>query len=62
MATVADLLEDKDVSWAGYFEDMPSPGYMGNFSDGSTRNGGWDYVRKHRFVPPPSPLLPFTSH
>ncbi|KAK4152885.1 phosphoesterase family-domain-containing protein [Chaetomidium leptoderma] len=47
VATVADLLEDKDVTWAGYFEDMPSPGYMGNYSDGSTGNGGWDYVRKH---------------
>ncbi|KAK4242229.1 phosphoesterase family-domain-containing protein [Achaetomium macrosporum] len=47
VATVADLLEFKDVTWAGYFEDVPGPGYMGNFSDGSTGNGAWDYVRKH---------------
>ncbi len=69
VATVADLLEDKDVSWAGYFEDMPSPGYMGNHSDGSTGNGGWDYVRKHRFgffyAPPPitaQPTNPLPAH
>lgn len=48
VATVVDLLEWKNVSWAGYFEDAPSPGYMGNHSDGSTGNGGWDYVRKHK--------------
>ncbi|KAK0626346.1 phosphoesterase family-domain-containing protein [Immersiella caudata] len=45
--TVADLLESKNISWAAYMEDMPGPGFMGNYSDGSTRNGGWDYVRKH---------------
>ena len=48
VATVVDLLEDKDVTWAGYFEDVPGPGYMGNASDGSTGTDGWDYVRKHK--------------
>ena len=47
VATVADILEARDVSWAGYFEDLPGPGFMGNFSDGPTGNGTWDYVRKH---------------
>ncbi|KAK3297889.1 phosphoesterase family-domain-containing protein [Chaetomium fimeti] len=47
VATIVDLLEDKDVTWGGYFEDMPGPGYMGNASDGSTGTDGWDYVRKH---------------
>ena len=56
VATVVDLLEAKDVTWAGYFEDLPGPGYMGNYSDGSTGNGGWDYVRKHKSVVTP-PLV-----
>lgn len=43
-------MEWKNVSWAGYFEDLPSPGYMGNFSDGPTGNGAWDYVRKHKYA------------
>ncbi|KAJ9138641.1 Acid phosphatase-like protein [Pleurostoma richardsiae] len=47
VSTVADLLEFKEIPWAGYFEDMPGPGYMAMGSDGSTGNGGWDYVRKH---------------
>ncbi|KAK3941705.1 putative acid phosphatase [Diplogelasinospora grovesii] len=47
VSTVVDLLDWRDISWAGYFEDLPGPGYMGWGSDGSTRNGGWDYVRKH---------------
>lgn len=50
VATVVDLLEDKNLTWAGYFEDIPSPGYMGNASDGSTGTDGWDYVRKHKWV------------
>jgi hypothetical protein len=56
VATVVDLLEDKKVTWAGYFEDMPGPGYMGNASDGSTGTDGWDYVRKHKWV-----YSPFSS-
>lgn len=47
VSTVVDLLDWKDISWAGYFEDLPGPGYMAEGSDGSTGNGGWDYVRKH---------------
>ncbi|KAL2024116.1 hypothetical protein VTK56DRAFT_9896 [Thermocarpiscus australiensis] len=47
VSTVVDLLESKDITWAGYFEDMPGPGYMGNASDGSSGTGAWDYVRKH---------------
>ena len=50
VATVVDLLESKNISWSGYFEDMPGPGYMGNASDGSTGDGAWDYVRKHKCV------------
>ncbi|KAK3371532.1 phosphoesterase family-domain-containing protein [Lasiosphaeria ovina] len=53
--TVVDLLETKNISWAGYFEDMPGPGYMSDASDGSTGNGGWDYVRKH------NPFVSFDS-
>ncbi|KAK3344361.1 phosphoesterase family-domain-containing protein [Lasiosphaeria hispida] len=45
--TVADLLESKDISWAGYFEDLPGPGFMGNYSDGPSGKDTWDYVRKH---------------
>ncbi|KAK4246959.1 phosphoesterase family-domain-containing protein [Corynascus novoguineensis] len=55
VATVVDLLEDKNLTWAGYFEDIPSPGYMGNASDGSTGTDGWDYVRKH------NPFVTFDS-
>ncbi|KAK3314682.1 phosphoesterase family-domain-containing protein [Apodospora peruviana] len=47
VSTIVDLLDYKDVSWAGYFEDMPGPGYMGAASDGKTGNGAYDYVRKH---------------
>ncbi|KAK4667090.1 hypothetical protein QC763_306100 [Podospora pseudopauciseta] len=47
VSTVVDLLDYRNISWAGYFEDMPGPGYMGNYSDGQTGNGTWDYVRKH---------------
>ncbi|KAL1838295.1 hypothetical protein VTJ49DRAFT_2835 [Mycothermus thermophilus] len=55
VATIVDVLEDKNISWAGYFEDIPSPGYMGNYSDGSTGTDGWDYVRKH------NPFVSFDS-
>ncbi|KAM7193362.1 Phosphoesterase family domain containing protein [Naviculisporaceae sp. PSN 640] len=46
VSTVVDLLDTRDISWAGYFEDMPGPGYMGDYSDGKSK-GYWDYVRKH---------------
>ncbi|QSZ31746.1 hypothetical protein DSL72_001314 [Monilinia vaccinii-corymbosi] len=46
VTTVVDLFEDAGITWRGYFEGLPGPGYMG---EGSTaQNGkGWDYVRKH---------------
>ncbi len=50
VSTVVDLLDVKGITWRGYFEDIPGPGYMAHSSDGSTGNGGWDYVRKHKFV------------
>lgn len=50
VSTVVDLLDVKDISWKGYFEDLPGPGYMALGSDGSTGNGQWDYVRKHKCV------------
>ncbi|KGQ04061.1 putative acid phosphatase [Beauveria bassiana D1-5] len=45
VATVIDLLESKDISWAHYQEDMPYTGFEG----GSYKNsrGRNDYVRKH---------------
>jgi acid phosphatase len=49
VATIVDLLEAKNISWAGYFEGIPSPGYMGNWSV-SSKDEGWDYVRKHKYV------------
>jgi hypothetical protein len=45
---VVDLLDTKEITWGGYFEDLPGPGYMGLASEGSTGNGTWDYVRKHK--------------
>ena len=47
IATVVDLLDVKGITWAGYFEGSPGPGYMGNASS-STVDGAWDYVRKHK--------------
>lgn len=47
---MVDLLESKEITWGGYFEDQPGPGYMGIASEGSTGNGTWDYVRKHKYV------------
>jgi acid phosphatase len=46
VSTVVDLLEDKNVTWGGYFEGLPGPGYMavGSYD----QNGTWDYVRKHK--------------
>lgn len=46
VSTIADLLNHREISWAGAMESMPSPGYLGNDSladDGATI----DYVRKH---------------
>lgn len=47
VSTIVDLFAPKDISWGGYFEDQPGPGFMGVGSMGSTGNGAWDYVRKH---------------
>ncbi|KAK3986631.1 putative acid phosphatase [Cladorrhinum sp. PSN332] len=55
VSTVVDLLEYKSISWAGYFEDYPGPGYMGNYSKGSSGDDSWDYVRKH------NPFVSFES-
>ncbi|KAF5869718.1 putative acid phosphatase-like protein [Botrytis fragariae] len=46
VTTVVDLFEDAGITWKGYFEGLPGPGYMG---EGSTAQDGkgWDYVRKH---------------
>ncbi|KAI0572688.1 Phosphoesterase domain-containing protein [Pyrenophora tritici-repentis] len=44
--TLVDLLEDKGISWAGYQEDMPIPGYeRQNYLN--PRNGALTYKRKH---------------
>ncbi|KAI0205668.1 phosphoesterase [Astrocystis sublimbata] len=51
VSTIVDLLEPNNVSWGGYFEGMPGPGYMAEASVGrpenQSPNGTWDYVRKH---------------
>ncbi|KAI0020438.1 putative acid phosphatase Pho610 [Xylariomycetidae sp. FL0641] len=45
VSTIVDLLESKDISWRGYFEGLPGPGYM---AEGSyAADGTWDYVKKH---------------
>ncbi|KAH8820550.1 acid phosphatase [Xylogone sp. PMI_703] len=46
VSTVADLLEDKGISWGVYQEDMPYSGFQG-FSWVNQQNGKNDYVRKH---------------
>lgn len=47
VSTVVDLFDTKGISWKGYFEGIPGPGYMG---EGSTDPGGnaWAYVSKHK--------------
>jgi acid phosphatase len=50
VSTIVDLLDWRGLSWKGYFEDIPGPGYMAVGSDGHTGNGGYDYVRKHKYV------------
>ncbi|KAI1417866.1 putative acid phosphatase Pho610 [Hypoxylon sp. FL1857] len=45
ISTVVDLLDAKHISWRGYFEGIPGPGYM---AEGSIdAHGAWNYVRKH---------------
>ncbi|KAG6830000.1 hypothetical protein H0H92_002691 [Tricholoma furcatifolium] len=54
VSSVVDLLEDKDISWAEYQEDMPSTGFTG-FQFLNQETGANDYVRKH------NPLVIYTS-
>jgi len=46
VSTVVDLLEDKNISWGSYQEDMPYTGYEG-FKWVNQNTGANDYVRKH---------------
>ncbi|KAK8086639.1 acid phosphatase [Apiospora phragmitis] len=45
VSTIVDLLDTQGISWGGYFEHMPGPGYLADFS--LDANGTWDYVKKH---------------
>ncbi|KAH0585495.1 hypothetical protein H2248_008733 [Termitomyces sp. 'cryptogamus'] len=45
VSSIADLLDNKGISWGEYQEDMPSTGFTGFQFLNST--GGNDYVRKH---------------
>jgi hypothetical protein len=51
VSTIVDLFDWKGLSWKGYFEDIPGPGYMALGSDGHSGTGQWDYVRKHKYAP-----------
>ncbi|KAL2126535.1 hypothetical protein VTI74DRAFT_745 [Chaetomium olivicolor] len=54
ISTVVDLLDTKGISWAGYQEHLPYPGFLGfNFSNQKTFAN--DYVRKH------NPLVLYSS-
>ncbi|KAF3765655.1 putative acid phosphatase Pho610 [Cryphonectria parasitica EP155] len=46
VSTVVDLLDTKGISFGGYFEDLPGPGYMG-IASSRPSSDKWDYVRKH---------------
>ncbi|EKD19405.1 phosphoesterase [Drepanopeziza brunnea f. sp. 'multigermtubi' MB_m1] len=46
VSNLVDLLDARRISWKGYFEGIPGPGYMGEGST-SADGSGWDYVRKH---------------
>ncbi|CZR52613.1 related to acid phosphatase Pho610 [Phialocephala subalpina] len=46
VSTLVDLFDSKNIPWAGYFEGLPGPGFMGAGSTGAD-GAGWDYVRKH---------------
>jgi acid phosphatase len=47
ISTVADLLEDRGISWGAYQEDLPYTGYQG-FDWLNQETGANDYVRKHK--------------
>ncbi|KAH6670024.1 acid phosphatase [Halenospora varia] len=46
VSSVVDLLEDKQISWGLYQEDMPYTGFQG-MAWVNQQNGANDYVRKH---------------
>lgn len=50
------MLDTKSISFGGYFEDQPGPGFMGVASNGKSAGGAWDYVRKHKYLPLRPPL------
>ena len=54
VSTVVDLLEDKQISWGSYQEDMPYTGFTGDtFHNAALKRDM--YVRKH------NPLVMFNS-
>lgn len=46
ISTIADLLEDNNIAWGEYQEDMPYSGFEG-YSWVNQASGANDYVRKH---------------
>lgn len=54
VSTLADLLDEKSISWGEYQEDMPYPGYRG-FEYKNQKTNKNDYVRKH------NPFVSFDS-
>ncbi|KAH9906420.1 phosphoesterase-domain-containing protein [Xylariomycetidae sp. FL2044] len=46
VSTVIDLLQEKNISWSEYQEDMPYSGFQG-LGYVNQKNGANDYVRKH---------------
>lgn len=44
-----DVAPGEKISWKGYFEDLPGPGYMGmeDTPEGASKT---EYVRKHKYV------------
>lgn len=49
VSSIADLLEDKGITWGMYQEDMPYSGFTGvDFKNPVTKAN--DYVRKHKYV------------
>lgn len=46
ISTIVDLLEEKNISWGEYQEDMPYSGFEG-FGWVNQETGANDYVRKH---------------
>ncbi|KAK8038844.1 hypothetical protein PG993_007255 [Apiospora rasikravindrae] len=56
VSTIVDVLDTRGISWGGYFEHMPGPGYLlADFSLGA--NGAWIYVKEHNGETRPSSHL-----